>query len=193
MFRPTGCLALFLLSTALACAGETVVAILGGQPVFEDEYRFHEERVKTNVASRIMRLHGVDMSPDFWTTEVDGVTPGETLKNEALRSIARFRVVQTLAVEQGLLEAVMSYRDMITAFHEENLRRKEMKEAGEIFYGPVQFRKDVYISVRLEQLTRALQKAALSDEVILEEDAVKTQLEEIIRKRIDSLIDANTP
>lgn len=188
-FLVAGCLALLLAGGGIACDEETVIAGLAGRPVPADEYAFHADQLRTEVASRLMAKHGVTMSPGFWTTELDGVKPEDVLRAETLRRIARFQVVQELALENGLIEAVLDYAGMLAAFNEENLRRREMKEAGEVFYGPVQFRQDVYFNVRLEQLVRGLQKAGVARDADLDDKAVQTQLEKTIRDRITCLVD----
>ena len=193
VFHIAICLALLPWSTGQASAGEPLIAELAGAPVYADEFTFHADQLRAELASRLMKQHGLQQTPDFWSTKLNGVTPEETLRDETLRSIARFRVVQNMAFEEGLIEGVLSYREMGTALLQENLRRKEMKAAGKVFYGPVKFRQDVYFEVRLEQLTRALQKKARSEDPDLDETAIKTRLEQIINKRIDSLLCDNTP
>ena len=183
------CLALLPWSTGQASAGEPLIAELAGAPVYADEFTFHADQLRAEVASRLMKQHGVQQTPDFWSTKLNGVTPEETLRNESLRSIARFRVVQKMAFEEGLIEGVLSYREMCTALLQENLRRKEMKAAGKVFYGPVKFRQDVYFEVRMEQLTRGLQKVIGTRNPDINEAEAKSRLEEILGRRIAFLLE----
>ena len=166
-----------------------LIAELAGAPVYADEFTFHADQLRAEVASRLMKQHGVQQTPDFWSTKLNGVTPEETLRNESLRSIARFRVVQKMAFEEGLIEGVLSYREMCTALLQENLRRKEMKAAGKVFYGPVKFRQDVYFEVRMEQLTRGLQKVIGTRNPDINEAEAKSRLEEILGRRIAFLLE----
>jgi len=188
-----GVLAVLALGGAVAYAEDAPVALIGDHPVYADEYAFHSSRLRTEVASRLMREHGVTMAPGFWTTPVDGVTPEDALKQETLRLIARFRVVQELAVGEGLLANVKSYRQLVEDFHQENLRRREMKAKGEIFYGPVQFRQEVWFDIWLEQVIRAMQKKLLNDPAYLEthdngEAAARQCIEERIESRTRQLL-----
>ena len=192
-FPVAGCLALLPAGGGIARDEETVIAGLAGRPVPADEYAFHADQLRTEVASRLMAKHGVTMYPGFWTTELDGVKPEDVLRAETLRRIARFQVVQELALENGLIEAVLDYAGMLAAFNEENLRRREMKEAGEVFYGPVQFRQDVYFNVRLEQLVRGLLKIKRTQEGTTGDAALREGLEVSINSRIESLLNPNTP
>ena len=80
-----------------------------------------------------------------------------------LRAIARDRALQQLATEEGLLAQPMDFPQRVRAFHQENARRREMKASGEVFYGPIQYRMDVWFAIREEQLVRALEKQARAD------------------------------
>jgi hypothetical protein len=141
-----------------ASAGQTGRASLAGQPVHEAEFAFYADQLRTEVASRFMREHGTGQSEAFWETPVDGISPQAVLEKEVLRAIARDRALQELAVEKGLLEEVLDYPQLVAAFHAENQRRRSMKDRGEVFYGPVQFRQDVWFKVWFGQLFKALQK-----------------------------------
>jgi hypothetical protein len=179
-------------------AGELGRACLGGQPVQEDEFTFYADQVRTDVASRFMRENGIRQSDGFWTTPINGVSPEEILEKETLRAIARTRALQQLAVDRGLLEQVMDYRQLVAEFHAENQRRKEMKERGEIFYGPVQFRQDIWFKVWFEQLFKALQKAAVtadgpSTDRGPAEARAKAEIERQLEARVLKLIESPNP
>lgn len=70
----------------------------------------------------------------------------------------RWRAIQELALEHGIIDRVKSYEELVDAFHQENQRRAEMKARGEIFYGPVRFRKEVWFEVWHEQLSREIER-----------------------------------
>lgn len=160
--RFLGCLALLLWSGGgLSAAEDASVASLEGKPVYADEYAFYADRLKASVASRLMQEHGVRQSAEFWNTPLAGVRPADVLREEALRAIARDRMLQRLAVEAGLLPGVKTYRQLVADFHAENRRRQEMKERGEVFYGPSRFRQEVWFTVYFDQLSRMLRKRGL--------------------------------
>ena len=157
-----GYLILLLWSGVDVQAGENNRPRLGGEPVCADELAFYEAQLRTEVASRLMLEHGLQMADTFWTTPIDGVTPLEVLEAETLSAIEHARAVQQRAVEAGILDEAKTYRQLVEAFHAENQRRKELKEGGEVFYGPVRFRQEVWFDVWFEQLAKALEKAAVA-------------------------------
>ena len=183
---------LFLLLLS-ACAGRAETAQLAGEPVSPDEYAFYAGPLRTQVASRLMREHGVGPTAEFWTTEFDGVSAGETLHQETLRAIARARVVQRLAFRNGLLGEVKSHRQLVEAFHAENRRRAEMKARGEVFYGPVAFRQDVWFQVWFRQVEKALQRHALQAMALAspgpkDEAAAAEEVEKEIQTAVSELL-----
>jgi hypothetical protein len=133
------------------------VAILGSGPVFKDEYEFYSSKLRTSVASRFMREHGVEMSPDFWSTEAGGETPANALKTATLKEISRARAIQELAVEAGLIESTQTYGEIVAELLAENRKRQAMRERREVFYGPVSFRQDAYFEIKFDQLQKALE------------------------------------
>lgn len=151
-----GCLIVFGLAGFQSLAEDSGSDCDGGLPVQADELAFYVEQLRTDVASRLMREHGLQQSEAFWTTPVNGVSPEAVLRAEALRAIGRAREIQELAVSEGILAEVKSYPQLVEAFHTENQRRKAMKACGEVFYGPVQYRQDVWFKVWFEQLNKAL-------------------------------------
>jgi hypothetical protein len=78
--------------------------------------------------------------------------------NAETESDDRWRAIQELALEHGIIDRVKSYDELVDAFHQENQRRARMKERGEIFYGPVRFRKEVWFEVWYEQLSREIER-----------------------------------
>ena len=134
------------------------VAMLGDEAVFGDEFEFYTNRLRTSVASRLMREHNVKIRPDFWSTELDGTTPTQVLKNETLQEIARDRAIQMLAAEAGLIESAQTYHEIVVELEAENESRKTRKARGEVFYGPVAFRQDAYFEIKFDQLVKALER-----------------------------------
>lgn len=161
--RFVGPVMLFLWCSLQALPEDPMKAVVGGHPVDTDEFAFYADPLRTEVASRLMREHGLEQSDDFWTTPVNGVSPEAVLRAEILRAIARARAIQELALRYGIITEVKTYPQLVEAFHAENRRRKAMKARGEVFYGPVQFRLDVWVKVWFEQLVKALQKNGGAD------------------------------
>jgi hypothetical protein len=158
-----GAVILVLGSSLQAFSEDPMAAVVGGHAVDADEFAFYADQLRTEVASRIMREHGLEQSATFWSTPVNGVSPEAVLHAEILHAIARARAIQELAVNAGIIDEMKSFPQLVEAFHAENQRRKAMKERGEIFYGPVQYRLDVWVKVWFEQLLKALQKTVGPD------------------------------
>jgi hypothetical protein len=91
--------------------------VLAGQPVLEEEYTFYMEQLRTEVASRFMREHGVEQSEAFWKTPIGGKSPEDLLQEATLRAIARHRVLLQLGVESGILKKVLRYPELVSLFH----------------------------------------------------------------------------
>lgn len=161
---------------------------IAGEPVCRDEYAFYESSIRSEVAAWLMREHGLRPSPEFWSSEVGGASVGWILRRETIAAIARARAVQELAAEAGLIDGVRPYRQLVEAFHEENRRRKQMRERGEVFYGPVRFRQEVWFEVWQDQLVRELRihaRARFDSDETLEarEAAARDWVEARIRRR----------
>lgn len=175
-------------------ADEAGVVFLGGEPVYIDEYAFHESRLRTAVAGRFLRKHGWQMSADFWTTRPNGLSPTEVLREEVLRSLARTRMVQELAVERGILREAMTHRQWVDFLEAENSRRRDLKASGQILYGPVVFRQDTYYQIWFEQIMQALQKDLLDQWPSGEtsrserEAAVRKQIEKTVEVRVEAWV-----
>lgn len=80
--------------------------------------------------------------------------------DESPQALARYQAIQEVAVRFSLLDTVRTYPQLVEAFHEENRRRAAMKARGEVIYGPVQFRQEVWFAVWEDQLFRALCRQA---------------------------------
>lgn len=114
-------------------------------------------------AAEERRVGGALVSPaefDFYRTLARSETPGTPTEHRILYTIARDRAIQLIAVEQGILEVVSDFSALGHAFREENRRRRDLKERGEVFYGPVQYRKDVWFGVWFDQLRKVLERDA---------------------------------
>lgn len=175
---------------AAGAAEKPVDGKIGGESVCADEFAFYERSLRSVVAARLMREHGLRPSPEFWSAEVGGVSAAGLLRQETIAAIARARAIQKLAAEAGLIDGVRPYRQLVEAFHEENRRRKEMKERGEVFYGPVRFRQEVWFEVWLDQLVRELRihaRARFDSDETLEarEAAARDWVEARIRRRAE--------
>ena len=129
----TSCL---LAATLRAGAGEATVAHPAGMTACPEEFHFYQSRLQTHVAG------------------------DEELQRETWQAIARARAIQELAVSLGILDSVSTWPDLVQEFNAGNLRREQMKARGEVFYGPVRFRQEVWFAVWQEQLIQAIRQHA---------------------------------
>jgi hypothetical protein len=163
------------------------VAFFGSGPVFADEFAFYSARLRTSVASRLMRKHGVEMTAGFWSTQLGEATPEEHVCQAALEEIARSRAIQSLAVEAGLIEAAQSFNEIVAEWESENENRKAMKARGEVFYGPVNFSQEAYFTIKFDQLLKALELSA-GDGTATDGTNTKSTVQDKLAVRIASMM-----
>lgn len=75
----------------------------------------------------------------------------------------RMKVLQNLAYENGIMEEPFSYESMLLEMEEENVDRKEKKEAGEIVYGVTEYTPVQYYYAKMGEYERALKDVMIQN------------------------------
>lgn len=89
--------------------------------VSEDEFRLFLQDQKASVAAYFYQEYGVEDSIDFWETRVEGETPIEVAREQAISELLRIKIEQEIALEYGLLESLV-FEDIIEDISEEENR-----------------------------------------------------------------------
>ena len=111
---------------------------ISGEMVIKDEFIFFMMSQKALCSSYFSTKYQAEMGPGFWKGSYGGEVPLEYLKEKTLDELTRFKVHLVLAREQGLIVNT-GFENLLKGFREENNKRKQKKEAGEVIYGPDSF------------------------------------------------------
>lgn len=122
-----------------ACKGGVPVAFtVDGVPVEKDELICYMRDNASAVAAEIERRFAADSADEgFWDRDCGEVVPLEYLKAYTAEQIARTKVEQILAREQGI-ETAMTWTQQHKDLEEQSRRRREAYEAGEVVYGSIE-------------------------------------------------------
>jgi hypothetical protein len=119
------------------------VATIAGEPLNVREYRWHLDRGRSMVVRDLIAKYDIPDPANFWTTPIDGETPWERLREQALDFAIRFKLEQMAARERGL-PAVMSYAELKRLLTLENQRRAERARQNKPLPGPSRFSEGEY-------------------------------------------------
>lgn len=151
---------------------EKPVATINGVPLTVREYRWHL------VASRAMVLRDVIARGDipdpahFWTTPIEGETPWETLREQALDHALEFRLEQMLAYEKGIL-ADISYAAFRLRWNQENRLRTALIKQHRPAPGSRHFSEEEYYFFAQRQLEVALIRVLADGELAVTDEEVR--------------------
>jgi len=141
--------------------GDPAVMTINGEPVSASEYLLIMERQKASVYLFFKEHQNLDDRPGFWSEEMGPDGPLAKLRNATLEELIRVKVNQGLAKQKGLIQDV-TYAAFRADFTSENARRVKALSAGDVVYGPRQYREATYYYKRfgdlVYQLTHAIGK-----------------------------------
>lgn len=130
-----------LTATVLSgCAGAkgAVAFTVNALEVEKDELVYYMKRNASVVAAELEETYSLDSTTeDFWTTEVDGTVPFDTLTEYTVKEIARTKIEQLCAKEYGI-DTPLYYSQQLIEQKRQNEERLQAEAAGEILYGPTQ-------------------------------------------------------
>ncbi|MBU5422987.1 peptidyl-prolyl cis-trans isomerase [Cellulomonas hominis] len=135
-----------------------VVATVDGHPVTRAALAFHMDRLRAAVQNEVQVARGSTGEPLDWSTEADGRSAADLLRERALDTAVADTVLLVVAQEAGVVDdadlgAVLAARDA------ENDRRAEAVARGEVVYGPTTLgAQEHYAGVLTEVRTRVLER-----------------------------------
>ncbi|MEU9242637.1 hypothetical protein [Streptomyces sp. NPDC048385] len=132
-----------------------VVATVDGQNIPVREFALYLAQERAATFTHFGQKFGADDGPGFWTTEHDGQTPTDYLRERALADVTRVTVELNLAHRQGLL-ADSGYDSFLRNWQTENARRRQAVATHQVIYGPVQYTESNYFTYVLSNLAAAL-------------------------------------
>jgi hypothetical protein len=137
---------------------DPVVATINGEPVSAAEYRMVMERKTALVYNYFKQTRDLDDHFGYWSENSGPEGPLAKLRELTREELVRIKVSQGLAKERGLIQET-AFADFQRAFERENARRSAAKKAGEVVYGPEQYRMPAYYYIRFGDLSYKLKQA----------------------------------
>lgn len=139
-------------------AGDPVVATINGETVTAGEYRLIMERKASEVFSFMKKNHNIDDHLGYWSDNSGSEGPLAKLREVVKEELVRIKTCQGLAKKKGLINDT-SFAGFQTGFERENARRNAAMSAGEVIYGPTQYRRTSYYYILFGDLIYKLQNA----------------------------------
>lgn len=138
-WRMTVWIAAVCLLMLSACSGGGPVAFrVEGVAVEKDELVYYMRDYSSVAAAEMESTYGVNSGEDgFWEKRYGELKPLEYLKEYTVEQIARTKMEQIIAREQGI-ETPLTWTEQHKELEEENRRRREAYEAGEVVYGSIE-------------------------------------------------------
>lgn len=158
-----------------ACAKNTDIAFMvDGVAVEKDELVFYMDRLFDSVLFEIEDEYGLiyENRNDYWSAEIGDTTPLEYLKKSAVDEIVRIKVIQIEAKKHGL-KSEMQYSAQVKDWKEDNAKRIQADEAGEIVYGVVERSFYTYINTCFLEVQSDLQEKLKQNEIIITENEMR--------------------
>ena len=148
-----------------------------GVPVEKAELIYYMRDNASAVAAEIERRFAADSAAEgFWDRSCGEVVPLEYLKAYTAEQIARTKVEQLIAREQGI-ETAMTWTQQHNELEEQSRRRREAYEAGEVVYGSIERDFFAYSADMLYTMRAAVQEKlglTAADYAALVDERLKT-------------------
>jgi len=162
---------------------DPVVATIDEETVTAAEYRLVMERKTAEVFGYFKKHENLDDHPGYWSESSGPEGPLARLRKVVREELIQIKVIQGVAKEKGLVRET-SFAQFTAAFARENARRSAAKKAGEVIYGPIQYRPAAYYYICLGELDYKL-KEALAKEA--EGGVTKNDIEKFYKENKASL------
>jgi len=157
---------------------DPVVATINDETVTAAEYRLVMERKTAGVFGYFKEHENMDDHPGYWSESTGPEGPLARLRKVVQEELVRIKVIQGLAQKKGLIGET-SFARFKAGFDRENARRSAAKQAGEVIYGPTQYRVAAYYYICLGELDYKL-KEALAKEA--EAGVMKSDIEKYYKE-----------
>jgi len=137
---------------------DPVVATINGEPVSAAEYRLVMERKVSLVYSYFKEHQNLDDHLGYWSESSGSDGPLAKLREVIRAELIRIKVCQGLAKKKGLLQDT-SFASFQAGYELENARRAKAMTAGQVVYGPPQYRKTALYYIHQGDLDFRLKQA----------------------------------
>ncbi len=138
-----GFLLLVICCTAYSKRTAVVTYEFDGYKITKNELAFHMDRMRGEVRNYFKNTCGVSLSADDWQKSYGGEIPEEKLKDLALNTCKKDKLLFILGKEYGLTDYV-DFDDFLSSMEKENEQRKETVAEGGIVYGLVEYGREEY-------------------------------------------------
>jgi len=133
-----------ILFTCIPGKSRRVVAVVNDIPIYQEEIIFAASELRLSVRNEWMNTYNLDSEGFSWEKSYDG---GESalacVTDRAVREIAGDKLLQKIALDKGLMEAI-DYPSIQKQMESENAQRQEKKSKDEVFYGITSFPESQY-------------------------------------------------
>ncbi len=136
---------------------ETAFLRIDGVEIPEDVFTLLLRDQKSIAINRFLP-EGEEVSDSFWTTEVDGTTPLDWSREQAVEQAAQLAALINMAADQNILnEADLS--SLMEGMDDENENRSKAKDEGDVVYGNTSFTPQTWLEYVRTGLKQELLKA----------------------------------
>ncbi|MDQ6423639.1 peptidylprolyl isomerase [Paenibacillus sp. LHD-117] len=160
---------------------QATVLVINGEEVSAEEYRKLLDENRAYTFSYFKKNYGVDHSSDFWESRYGNEKPIDVIRKKTFEDLVRLKVQQILAKQKGVVKDI-SYSRFLSILEEENSRRKEAVQKGQVIYGPEQYRERDYYRTTFDNLKYELKKKLLEEQPFQE-----TELKQYYTENLESL------
>ncbi|RAV04614.1 hypothetical protein [Paenibacillus sp. YN15] len=156
--------------------GSIQVARVNGDSVSAAELKYFAGLRRASVIDEFSRKYGVEFGEGFWIRQVQGQTPLELLRKQALTDVVRLKVVLQLARREGVIQDT-SFAAVEEEMGKENERRKKAVANGEPIYGPVRFEASTFVPFYQSKLAVVLKEKLAATVLAATEEQLKAHYE----------------
>lgn len=167
------CILTLAVWTMTACGGgDSVAFTVNGVRVEKEELVYYMRDYSSLAAAEMESAYGVDSAEEgFWGGTYGELVPLDYLKAYTAERIARVKLEQIMAGEQGI-ETPLTWTEQHEDMEKQNRRRREDYEAGQVVYGSIErdfvtYFADLYYAMR----------AGLQEKLGLDEEAYAALVE----------------
>lgn len=164
--------------TGSAELNSSIVAYVNKEPIWAAHFKRRMQRERAMVHSYFNQKYNAQDHPDFWTTDYEGETPIEVLRQRTLEQCVRIKVKQLLGKEKGLVDDI-SYPTFLQNLKEENERRKIAVANNEVIYGPVQYRERDYFDYLMSIMGIAMERILAQGEFRASDETLRRYYESV--------------
>jgi len=138
----------FFNNLATAAAGDepgNIVARINGDPVYEEEYEFIKQGLRTDCITYFVNKYGTFDGEDFWEHSFKGEIPRLWLKEKTLEKCKARKVLLSVMNQYGILKG-FNYAVFKVRWKQENSAREREVKNGGLVYGTIDFDQQSYYS-----------------------------------------------